>query len=160
MTAKKRTKKRDGRAKLLLWGARDGVVMKALASHQCGPGSDPGVDAIFGSSLLWVISFVPRGFAPRTPVFPSPQKPTFSNSNSTRNQVDEEPLCGCATSKSLLFIFFQCKPIAFWQFSLTSPSSLLKFPSLSSLNVPCVNSRRGARRDVCIRRMFMTLWIQ
>ena len=33
-----------------------------------------------------------------TPVFPSPQKPTFPNSNSTRNQVDEEPLCECATS--------------------------------------------------------------
>ena len=32
----------------------------------------------------------------------------FTNSNSTRNQVDEEPLCGCATWKSLtiLFIYF------------------------------------------------------
>ena len=106
MTAKKRTKKRDGRAKLLLWGARDGVVMKALASHQCGPGSDPGVDAICGLSLLLVLSFAPRGFSPGTPVFPSPQKPKFPNSNSTRNQVDEEPLCGCATSKSLLLLFF------------------------------------------------------
>ena len=41
--------------------------------------------------------------------YPSPQKPTFSNSNSTRNQVDEEPLCGCATCKSLfiyLFLFY------------------------------------------------------
>ena len=28
--------------------------------------------------------------------FPSPQKPTFPNSNSTRNQVDEEPMRGCA----------------------------------------------------------------
>ena len=40
--------------------------------------------------------------------YPSPQKPTFSNSNSTRNQVDLEPLCRCATCKSLfiyLFIF-------------------------------------------------------
>ena len=27
-----------------------------------------------------------------TPVFPSPQKPTIPNSNSTTNQVDEEPL--------------------------------------------------------------------
>ena len=43
-------------------------------------------------------------FSPGTPVFPSPYKPTFLNSNSTWNQVDEEPLCGCATSKSL-FIF-------------------------------------------------------
>ena len=33
------------------------------------------------------------------------KKPTFPNSNSTRNQVDEESLCGCATSKSL-FIYF------------------------------------------------------
>ena len=39
--------------------------------------------------------------------FPPPQKPTFPNSNSTRNQVDEEPLCGCATSKSL-FIYLFC----------------------------------------------------
>ena len=33
------------------------------------------------------------------------KKPTFPNSNSTRNQVDEESLCGCATSKSL-FLYF------------------------------------------------------
>ena len=36
--------------------------------------------------------------------FPSPRKPTFSNSNSTRNQVGEEPLCGCTTSKSLFIL--------------------------------------------------------
>ena len=40
------------------------------------------------------------------PVSPSPQKPTFPNSNSTRNQVDEEPLCGCATCKSLFIYLF------------------------------------------------------
>ena len=28
----------------LLRSERDGVVVKALASHQCGPGSNPGVD--------------------------------------------------------------------------------------------------------------------
>ena len=38
--------------------------------------------------------------------FPSPQKPTFPNSNSTMNEVDEEPLCGCATSKSLFIYLF------------------------------------------------------
>ena len=38
--------------------------------------------------------------------FPSPQKPTFPNSNSTRNEVDKEPLCGCATSKSLFIYLF------------------------------------------------------
>ena len=79
-------------------GSKGGAVVRALASHQCGPGSNLGVDAICGLSLLLVLSFAPRGFSPGTSVFPSPQKPTFPNSNSTRNQVDEEPLCGCATS--------------------------------------------------------------
>ena len=58
-----------------------------------------------GLSLLLVLSFAPRGFFLGTPDFPSPQKPTFPNSKSTRNQVDEEPLCGCATSKSS-FIYY------------------------------------------------------
>ena len=51
-----------------------------------------------------VLSFAARGFSPGPLAFPSPQKPTFSYSNSTRNQVDEEPLSGCATFK-LLFIW-------------------------------------------------------
>ena len=38
-------------------GAKDGVVVRALASHQCGHGSDPGVDAICVLSLLLVLSF-------------------------------------------------------------------------------------------------------
>ena len=96
-------------------GSRGGAVVRALASHQCGPGSNPGVDAICGLSLLLVLSFAPRGFSPGTPVFPSPQKPTFSNYNSTRNQVDEEPLCGFAAFKSLviLFIYYLCNVTKF-----------------------------------------------
>ena len=76
-------------------------MVRALASHQCGLGSNPGIDAICGLSLLLVLSLVPRGFSPGTPVFSSP-----SNSNLTRNQVDEELLCGCATSKSLFIYLF------------------------------------------------------
>ena len=83
-------------------------MVRTLASHQCGPGSNPGVDTIFGLSLLLVLSLAPGGFCPGTPVFPSPQKQTFPNSNSTRNQVDEEPLCGCATCKSLFIFFIYC----------------------------------------------------
>ena len=57
-------------------------MVRALASHQCGLGSNPGVDAIFGLSLLLVPSLASRGFSPGTPVFPSPQKPkTLPNSN-------------------------------------------------------------------------------
>ena len=73
-------------------------MVRALASHQCGPGSNPGFDAVCGLILLLFLSFAPRGFSPGTPVFLSPQKPTLPNS--TRNQVDEEPLCGNATSTS------------------------------------------------------------
>ena len=85
-------------------GSKGGAVVRALSSHQCGPCSNPGVDAICGLSLLLALSLAPRGFSPGTPVFPSPQKPTLPNSNSIRNRIDEEPLCGCATSKSLLLL--------------------------------------------------------
>ena len=78
--------------------------MKALTSRQCGLGSNPGIGAICGLSLLLVLSLAPRGFSPGTPVFPSPQKPTFPNSNLIRIRVNEEPLCGCATSKLLLLL--------------------------------------------------------
>ena len=45
-------------------------MARALVSHQCGPGSNPGVDAMRGLSLLLVLSRAPRGFSPGTPVFP------------------------------------------------------------------------------------------
>ena len=57
-------------------GSRVGVVVRALAFHQCVPGPIPGPGVICGLSLL-VLYSAPRGFSPGTPVFPSPQKPTF-----------------------------------------------------------------------------------
>ena len=57
-------------------GSRVGVVVRALAFHQCVPGSIRGPGVICGLSLL-VLYSAPRGFSPGTPVFPSPQKPTF-----------------------------------------------------------------------------------
>ena len=76
-------------------------MMRALASHQCCPGSNPGFDAICGLSLSLVLSLAPGGFTSGTPRYSSPQKPTFLNSNLTRNQVDKEPHSGCAISKFL-----------------------------------------------------------
>ena len=64
---------------------KGGAMVRVLFSHRCRPGSNPGVDAICGLSLLLVLSFAPRGFSPGTPVFPSPQKPTLPNSNSIWN---------------------------------------------------------------------------
>ena len=55
------------------------------------------------ASLLLVFFLAPRGFSPGTPVFPSRQKPTFPNSNSTRNQVDEEPLLDVLPANIYLF---------------------------------------------------------
>ena len=66
-------------------GGQGGAVVRALASLRCGPSSNPGVDAIYWLSLLFVLSFAGRGFSPGTPVFPSPQKPTCPNSNSILN---------------------------------------------------------------------------
>jgi len=60
-------------------GSRVGAVVRALTSHQCVPDSIPRPSVICGLSLLLVLFLVPRGFSP---VFPSPQKPTFPNSNS------------------------------------------------------------------------------
>ena len=71
------------------------AVVRALTSHQCGPGSNPGVDVICQLSLSLVLTLALRGFSPCTLIIPSPQKSTYPNSNfSTRNQVDKEPLCG------------------------------------------------------------------
>ena len=50
---------------------RYSAVERGLASYQCGPGSNPGIDAICASSLLLVFSLAPRGFSPGTPILPS-----------------------------------------------------------------------------------------
>jgi len=71
--------------KIQIPGSRDGIVVRALASHQCGPGSTPSPGVICGLSFLLVLVFAPRGFSPGTLVFPSPQKPMFPNSNSIWN---------------------------------------------------------------------------
>ena len=45
-----------------LMGSRDGVVVRALAFHQCGPGSIPGPGVICGLSLLLVLILAVRVF--------------------------------------------------------------------------------------------------
>ena len=65
------------------------VVARAFASHQCDLGSNPGVNAICGQSLLLVLSFALSGvrfaYSGFLPPPPPPQKPTFLNSNSSVN---------------------------------------------------------------------------
>ena len=45
-----------------LWGARDGVVAKVLASPQCGTGANSGVDTMSEMSLLLILSLYPEWF--------------------------------------------------------------------------------------------------
>ena len=88
--------------------AQGGAVVRALASHQCGPGSTTGVDAICRLSLLLVLSLAPRGFSPGSPVFPSPQKPTLPNSNSIWNARARlsEFICASWLNKQLTILIF------------------------------------------------------
>ena len=65
--------------------SKNGAVVRALASHQCGPGSIPGLGVICWLTLLLVLFLAPRGFSPGTPVFPSPQK-----TNTSKFQFDLE----------------------------------------------------------------------
>ena len=51
-------------------------MVRALAFHQCGPGSISALGVKRGLSLLVLYSAM-RGFSPGTLVFPSHQKPTF-----------------------------------------------------------------------------------
>ena len=44
------------------YGSWDGAVVRALASHQCGPGSIPGLGVICGLSLLLILVPAPRVF--------------------------------------------------------------------------------------------------
>ena len=81
--------------------------------------------------------FTRRGFSPGTLVFPTPQKLTLLNSNSTRNQVDEEPLCGCATSKSLFYLFISI--YLFKMVNLKQPSNLHALVILSRSKVPVLS---------------------
>ena len=60
-------------------------MVRALASHQCGSNSIPGLGIISGLSLLLVLDFAPRGFSPGTPVFPFPLK-----TNISKFQFDQE----------------------------------------------------------------------
>ena len=91
-------------------GSRDGEVVRPIASNKCGPGSIPGLAVMCGLSLL-VVLLAPRGFSPATPVFPSPQEPTFPNSNSNSDPdseatVSRNRLLSVTFLKQSRFIFY------------------------------------------------------
>ena len=61
-------------------GSRNGAVVRALASYQCGPSSISEPDAISGLSFSWFLLCL-EGFSPGSPgspVFLPQQNPTYS----------------------------------------------------------------------------------
>ena len=83
-------------------------MVRALACHQCGPGTNPGFDTTCGLSPLFILSPAPRGFSLGTLVFPTPQKPTFPNSNLTRNQADKEHFVDVLPPNHYSSIYLSC----------------------------------------------------
>ena len=106
------------------------AVVRVLASHQCGPGSNPGVNAICRLSLFVVGSLLcSERFFSACSVFPSTQKPTLPNSNSiwnARTRLNE-------FSRTLKYFLAKRITITlFYQIYLGVPGG--RFGSPSSLN--------------------------
>ena len=82
-------------------GSRDGAVVRALASHQCGLGSIPGLGVICGLSLLLVLISAPRvflrysGFPPSTkiPIRTGNSEEKSRTVDSTEISIYFYPLC-------------------------------------------------------------------
>ena len=76
-------------------------MVRMLASHQCGLGSNPGTDAKCG--LLLVLVLAPRVF--HRVLSPS-TKPNISKFQFDLETMDEEPLRGYATAIFYLIYFY------------------------------------------------------
>jgi len=78
-------------------GSRDGALVRALASHQCGPGSIPGPGVICGLSFCWFSSLL-RGFFSGCSGFPPSAKTDTQLIRAgcwLRSKVMHGPYSGC-----------------------------------------------------------------
>ena len=70
-------------------GSRGGAVVRALASHQCGPGSIPGLGVMWVEFVVGSLLCSERFFSGYSG-FPSPQKPTLSKFQFDPDTVDDK----------------------------------------------------------------------
>ena len=103
----------------------DGTVVRALASHQCGPGSILGVDAICRLSLLLVLVPAPRVFL-RVLRFSSLHKNQHFQINSTWKQWTNSHSVDVPLKIPIYFLLFYFKSYecSFW---------LVQYPPCSML---------------------------
>ena len=80
----------------------DSAVARALASHQCGPGSNLGPDVVCGLSLLLVLILAPRVFR-RVLRFSSFHKNQHFSIPICKMNGREEPLCWLPIHLFILF---------------------------------------------------------
>ena len=90
-----------------LLGSKSGAVVIALASHQCGLGSNPGVYAIRGFSLLLVLSVTPRDFSPGTPTVEQSDLKDFKDCRTS--QRDTSPRLNIVPLLSGISLFIPSK---------------------------------------------------
>ena len=94
------------------------IVRLIFSGKNKQQGSIPGPDVICGLSLLLVLFSAPRGFSPGSPVFLSPQKPTFPNSNSIWN-------CQALYHAPLARVIAQALPVFDIKFDLHFSNSII-----------------------------------
>ena len=86
-------------------------MVRVLASHHCGLASNSGVNHMWVEFDVDSFLCSKRFFTRYSGSLLLPYKPTFPNSNLTRNQIVKEPVSGCATFKSsFIYSLFTAVP--------------------------------------------------
>ena len=90
-----------------IWDSRNGTVVRALASHQCDPGSNLGPASYVGWVCCW-LSFLLRGFFSGYSGFPSSTKTNISKFQyiQSGNSGREERLCGFSLKFPFILFYF------------------------------------------------------
>ena len=134
-------------------GGRDGAVLRALASHQCGLGSIPRPGIICGLSLLLVLSLTLRVFLGFSSIPPS-TKTNTPNSNLIRNQWMYSHSVDVPLPIPIYFILYKIghslllTVLAFWSrllnWDIHSPG--LIFVMMRSVLVNCLSKMKSAEK--------------
>ena len=92
-------------------------MARALASHQCGPGSIPGLDAISGLSLCWFFSLL-RKYFPGFSGFPPKPKTSIQLAVSCAQKLQMDSVA--ATSSAYVCFRFGAASLLFFATAITS----------------------------------------
>ena len=97
-----------------------------------------------------VLSLAPTGFSPGTPVFPSPRKPIFPNSNSTRNDKRRITMRICYILNAIyLFIYLFISLEFFVGCQCSIAGSLSSACHMTTGECSCKSNVEGSNCDIC-----------